>query len=747
MEEKPITRSDFIFFRNELLKDIKNLEVRINEKLSTFSKTFENETIVYDEKLNFCKGKIDKISEILDSKNITNKIDEKLENFNKRIEETITTNNTKIQTMEKDIANACFKYDKIFLNYISSPGLIGDGCPFPTMRNFLEFSHKKIKEILSNKEKSANEIRKLSDYIESSIEKFKITINNMKVELSKNIEKIYDSHSKKCDEKINYFDSKIDSLRLENGGYNFGLLKKTEELNEKLQTFFKMNNNIIEIVNKNRNEFNNIKKKFNSFNQLIKTMKLTSGSLALIEEMNKKSSSKKNSKNRPKAENNIDDLLPSIEKLESVNKKNYNTHNCIQDFNIEIINSKASIKPKKKNSFDMNENFVTERFNTNIIVKKDVKSKKNSTACIGNIGNFYILGNKILTDKNPTLKNKINEKYSKTFGDNLITEEKYNENGKQEEPSLNSSNVESNSDHGKNENNENMNEANNYNNIDKIQTEKANKNVKVRTSNTKIETFTELAKKESNNVLRQYSYSSKNRSFADKIIANQKKLEKKNLVNLKKPVKNNENTISSSINSRKNSQNNCKKNFDSIKLYPDDIKIIEAKNNNLIKTDIKIMNEKFENLTKNTNEKLNNMTKQIQNLINEMNKIIFGGFNAKKIKNLNSLIGENNYLYTTSDISIPFKQLNKNSFASSYLEKKQLYKNNMNIYNGPQINNVFMKSKLLKIKDPNDREIACYLRNYKNAGKENKSTEKSKEELNKMSIDEIESYLIKKFTK
>ena len=48
MEE--ITRNDFSFFQNEILKDIKELEKKVNEKLSTVSKNFENTALIIEQK-------------------------------------------------------------------------------------------------------------------------------------------------------------------------------------------------------------------------------------------------------------------------------------------------------------------------------------------------------------------------------------------------------------------------------------------------------------------------------------------------------------------------------------------------------------------------------------------------------------------------------------------------------------------------------------------------------------------------
>ena len=123
MEE--ITRNDFSYFQNEILKDIKSLEKKVNDKITTISKNFQNTALIIEQKYENSKVRMDEILEILQKENIMGKIDDRLDKFNSKIEETILLTNTKISSLQKDLSNATFKYDKIFLNNISSPGLIG----------------------------------------------------------------------------------------------------------------------------------------------------------------------------------------------------------------------------------------------------------------------------------------------------------------------------------------------------------------------------------------------------------------------------------------------------------------------------------------------------------------------------------------------------------------------------------------------------------------------------------------------
>ena len=120
MEE--ITRNDLNFFQNEILKDMKSMEKKLNEKITIISTNFQNTSLLMDQKYENIKVKLDEIEKSLESKNAMETINNKLEKFNSKLEEKIVFYNTKIAKFERDLSNACFKYDKIFLNNISSPG-------------------------------------------------------------------------------------------------------------------------------------------------------------------------------------------------------------------------------------------------------------------------------------------------------------------------------------------------------------------------------------------------------------------------------------------------------------------------------------------------------------------------------------------------------------------------------------------------------------------------------------------------
>ena len=315
---KEIKRNDFLFFQNEVLKDIKSLEIKVNEKISNLSKSLENTKLILEQKYENSKIKLDEITKTLETENLIGKIDDKLDKFNSRLEEINLLNKTKISTFQNDLSEACFKYDKIFLNNISSPGLIGDGCPFQTMRSFLEFVNSKIKELISSKERNTTEFRKYEEWVKKALGNFREEIYDYKNSNHQFLLKELKQYDKRSMDKMNTVEDKLSFIRIENGRYNYNLSKKSEELEEKLKSFYIMNDNIINIYNNCRKEFIQIKKKFSDLSDYFKDIKYTKyniSSKSIFDELSKKIKINKKQNQKSTESVKIKDELPSIEEI------------------------------------------------------------------------------------------------------------------------------------------------------------------------------------------------------------------------------------------------------------------------------------------------------------------------------------------------------------------------------------------------------------------------------------------------
>ena len=134
---KEITRNDFNLFQNEMLGLIKKFDTKSTEKINDIISNLQKTELMSEQKFQNFKYDVELIVKNLGTNEIILNLNERLNEITKKLEEVKTINNTKISSFQRDLSDACFKYDRIFLNNISSPGLIGDGCPYPTMRSYL----------------------------------------------------------------------------------------------------------------------------------------------------------------------------------------------------------------------------------------------------------------------------------------------------------------------------------------------------------------------------------------------------------------------------------------------------------------------------------------------------------------------------------------------------------------------------------------------------------------------------------
>ena len=359
---KEITRNDFNLFQDEILGLIKKNDTKSTEKILQLASNIQKTDLMSEQKFENFKYIIEDMLKNLESNKTIIKLNDKIIDLTNKIEELKNTNNTKISNFERELSNACFKYDKIFLNNISSPGLIGNGCPFPTMRAFLEFTNSKIKEFVGMKDKFNMDFQKYHDWVKSSLDKVKEEMNITKEEISNNLKKEIKNYDKRSMDKMNVVEDKLSFIRIENGRYNYNLNKKTEELEEKLQLFYVMNDNLVKLYNKARKELLDTQKELNNIVKYLNYIKTSSpGNKITYDKFNKRIEIKS-----PQGINS-DNALPLINSFDEISK---NIFNISKNNN----NTKGNSDIKKMNKMKLftkknTVNLDTMRFNFNKLNK------------------------------------------------------------------------------------------------------------------------------------------------------------------------------------------------------------------------------------------------------------------------------------------------------------------------------------------------------------------------------------------
>ena len=350
---KEITRNDFNLFQDEILGLLKKFDSKSTEKITELTLNVQKTDLMSAQKFENFKYEIEGLIKNLETNEIILKLSDRINLLNNKVEEFQASNNIKITNFERNLSNACYKYDKIFLNNISSPGLIGDGCPYPTMRAFLEYSNSKIKEFMNSKEKFGIDFRKYHDWVKSTLDKFREELLKYKEENYNYIKTEIKQYDKRSMDKMNTVEDKLSLIRVENGSYNFKLNKKWEELQEKLQMFYIMNDNLIRIYNKTRQEFLKTQKDLNNIIQYLNYIKSSpNGNKINYDKFNRKIEPTKPSITNP------EHVLPAINSFEDIKKNMFNTPinnlgNNESKVNNKNNNAKIMRLFKKKQTVDL----------------------------------------------------------------------------------------------------------------------------------------------------------------------------------------------------------------------------------------------------------------------------------------------------------------------------------------------------------------------------------------------------------
>lgn len=300
--------NDLIYFENEILGDMKKLETKLNEKLNQTVSFVETQYEKYESKIKALANKVEVLSKQISEKDNTQKFENLLKNTQQNTHDLVTKIDIKLGILEKDFNNACFKYDKIFTNNLVIPGLIGDACPYESLRPFLEYAHQKIYELLRAKEKHNLDTKRYKEKLESLIGQNKIQFETAQNKINDYCTKGLQQCDNVCKDRMSIIEKRVEALRLENGQYAYDLKKKAEELkikwdkldkienhlNQKFNDEWDKYNEIVDKINtkldKNKEEFKLIKERFTELSEFIKDIRFRKnmGENSISEEFKKR---------------------------------------------------------------------------------------------------------------------------------------------------------------------------------------------------------------------------------------------------------------------------------------------------------------------------------------------------------------------------------------------------------------------------------------------------------------------------
>ena len=157
---KNITKNEMLFFQNDMLTDLKKLELQIDSKISNMTQTLSSKTNEYDSKFIKMSSKIKELISQIAVRKFDNERIEELLNLKNKFNEQIMESQTRILLIDKTLENSIYKYDKFIIDNLQVPGIIGTGCIFKNCRLFFENIYNELKLNQKNKEQDQSLIKK-----------------------------------------------------------------------------------------------------------------------------------------------------------------------------------------------------------------------------------------------------------------------------------------------------------------------------------------------------------------------------------------------------------------------------------------------------------------------------------------------------------------------------------------------------------------------------------------------------------
>ena len=439
-----IAMSDFITFKNEIMKELRLLETKFtsefNSKYSTINSGFEK----LDSRINIISQNNNALLELITKQNINYDKIVEFQSFKDKLEQATLTQDIKIKNIFKELDRIKIKYDKINEENLLVTGYIGPGCIYKNLSEYLQYDITEFKKLRNDteqtKSKVDNAVKTSIDLVSNSTKKFEKYTDEKNMELHLLMDKKFIEFSNKnleihaglnkyqhnTDKEIKNIQNDIQKIidRIKNESED----KKINDINKKIK---ELSNEIIAIKNNNK-EINKKLKEFRQNNVGFEQTTVKNIKFKLTNNTNKNPNETKfsNLKNKEglKSSKNLVSLSDNIHKNFLINNSEAQDRNSeiedppkINNVSHKQEEKKVEVLTDKKENIDNNKEEKNNIDNKQLLIEKkqDIPSESKE-----------IKEQKVKADDN-NLK-KIENNINRNSLDKLLEKkENYNENKKE----------------------------------------------------------------------------------------------------------------------------------------------------------------------------------------------------------------------------------------------------------------------------------------------------------------------------
>ena len=256
-------KQDILFFKNDMLKDIRKLEEKLNLKMTNQNLMSSEQYNAFEKKMDSITTQITEINSLLvNNTNLTEKVNT-LQIFKSRTEDSIFRVNARINTFQKEYREYIDNVEILINNNLKYPGIIGKNSRFSNFRNFIDYILKYFNDFNDFKDEIRNfNFNEFKKKIISDLNDFRFAINEN-----------YSNSILLIQRNVQDFDKRMDDLIKKNEKFLKANESKFEELENKINNylseyqakFTSLEQNINEKYDEQLKEVENIKNLKNEF--------------------------------------------------------------------------------------------------------------------------------------------------------------------------------------------------------------------------------------------------------------------------------------------------------------------------------------------------------------------------------------------------------------------------------------------------------------------------------------------------
>ena len=285
-DPKFISQGDFIYFKNELLQDLKVIESKIISKVKAITDEYEEKMLNMNLKLSSCQTKILELSSNFSSENSQIERVNKLYVFKSISEEKLSAQEKKLKELNDSLNESIYSMNKNVQENINYPGVIGPNSKFQNLHAFVDFVINNINNMNSFKEKmNSIDIQSYKSKFDKVMKNYKLQMDSF-ISSSQNLTKetlvvfdnklnqLFITFDNKVIEEKEFVQTNFDKIHEKNNELFNNLTVMKEELSKKIDINKEELDKKIESISFKNNQFysdfENIDKKIEEINVFVK---------------------------------------------------------------------------------------------------------------------------------------------------------------------------------------------------------------------------------------------------------------------------------------------------------------------------------------------------------------------------------------------------------------------------------------------------------------------------------------------